>query len=87
MVKFRLIEFGFGSVSVWVEFVWVNFGEPKFKSVSVSDQLKFGSGKLRVKLTWIDLGTGRVKVSFGWFWLWVWVNVDSGRNWIRLNSK
>ena len=42
---------------------------------SVSDQLKFGSGELRVKLTQISLGTGQVKVGFGRLWLWAWVNV------------
>jgi len=54
---------------------------------SDSDQLKFGSDELRVKLTWIGLDTGRVIVSFDRFWLWVWVNVGSGRNQIGLNSK
>ena len=38
------------------------------RSDSVSDQLKFGSGELRMKLTWIGLGTVWVKVIFGLFW-------------------
>ena len=49
--------------------------------------VEFGSGELRVKLTWIGLYTGRVKISFDRFWLWVWVNIGSGRNRIGLNSK
>ena len=56
-----MIEFDFGSVSVWV-----NFGRTKFGSGSVLDQWKFGSGELRVKLTQIGLGMGRVKVGFGY---------------------
>ena len=46
--------------------------------LQVSNQLKFGSGELQVKLTRVGLGMGRVKVGFGRFWLWVRVNVVSG---------
>ena len=49
-------------------------------SDSVLDQLKFGSGKLRVKLTWIGLGTGWVKVGFGYGFgsMLGWVEIESG---------
>ena len=59
----------------------------KFRVGFVSDQLKFESGELRVKLTWIGLGTSWVKVGFNRFWLCVWVNVGLDRNRIGLNSK
>ena len=52
---------------------------------SVSDQLKFGSDELWVKLTRVGLGTGRVKVGFGRFQLSVRINVGLGRNRIGLS--
>ena len=51
----------------------------------VSDQLKFGSGELQVKLTQVGLETDRIKVGFGRFQLWVWVNIGSARNRIGLS--
>jgi len=69
-VRFRLSSGWSNLISVRFRFglnlVWINFGWIKFGSCSVSDQLKFGSGELRVKLTRIGSGTGLVKFGFGY---------------------